>query len=86
MQDGMRTEILAQPAVERRECMRRREAFLEQQPHRIAFVAEGRLHADEHIAELLAEHEYRASIGLDACPVRVPIALRSRASQRSRRT
>ena len=31
--------------------MRRREALLEQQPHRVALVAEGGLHADEDVAE-----------------------------------
>ena len=44
--------------------MRRREALLEQQPHRIAFVAEGRLDADEDIAEALAQHEDRAAVAL----------------------
>ena len=32
-------------------------AALEQQPHRVAFVAERGLDADEHVAEALAEHE-----------------------------
>ena len=65
VQDGMGAEVLAQPAVERRERVRRRKALLEQEPHRIALVAEGRLHADEDVAEVLAEHEDRAAVRLD---------------------
>ena len=34
-----------------------REPALEQQPHRIAFIAEGRLDADEDVAELRAQDE-----------------------------
>ena len=57
MQHRVGAEILAQPAIEGREGMRRREALLEQQPHRVALVAEGGLDADEDVAELRAEHE-----------------------------
>ena len=48
--------------------MGRREAALEEQPHRVAFPAEGRLDAHEDVAELLAKHEDPAPVGLDACP------------------
>jgi hypothetical protein len=58
-----------QPHVELREGMGRREALLEQKAHRVALVAEGRLHADEDIAEMLAQHE-------DAAPVRLDLARR----------
>ena len=44
--------------------MRRREALLEQQPHRVALVAERRLHADEDVAEALAEHVQGAAVAL----------------------
>jgi hypothetical protein len=37
--------------------VRGREAALEEQAHRVALVAEARLHADEHIAELRADDE-----------------------------
>ncbi len=44
--------------------MRRGEAFLEQQPHRVALDAEGRLNSDENVAETLSEHEDRAAVAL----------------------
>ena len=50
-------EAVAQVAVEGREGVGRREAALEEQAHRVALEAEGRLHADEHAAEARAEHE-----------------------------
>ena len=50
-------EVFAQPAVERRESVRGCEALLEQQAHRVAFVAERRLHADEDVAEAFAIDE-----------------------------
>ena len=53
-------KILAQITIEGGESMGRREAALEQQPHRVAFVAEGRLQRDQHIAEALADNEQRA--------------------------
>ena len=55
--------------------MRRREALLEQQPHRVALVAEGRLDADEHVAEALAEHEETAAVGLLSAGRRAPLPL-----------
>jgi hypothetical protein len=75
MQDGMRLVGIAQVIVERRERMRRREALLEQQPHWVAFVAEGRLHADEHVSELGAEHEDRLAVALLAAGRRPPLRL-----------
>ena len=64
MQDRVGVEILAQVAVEGGEGVRRREGALEQQPHRVALVAQRRLHADQHVAEPLAEHEDRAAVAL----------------------
>ncbi len=55
--------------------MRRREAALEQQAHRVALVAEGRLDADEDIAEALAEHEQAGAVGLLAAGRRAPLRL-----------
>ena len=46
--------------------MGRRKALLEQQPHRVALIAEDGLQADEHIAELGTQHMHPAPIGLDA--------------------
>ena len=86
MQHRMGAEILAQPAVEGRERVRRREALLEQQPHRIAFVAEGGLDADEDVAEALAEHEDGCCRRSAGCPAPGPTGPRSRCRWRSRRT
>ena len=66
VQQHVGAEILAQPAVEGGEGVGRGEAFLEQQAHRVAFVAEDGLQADEDVAELLAEHEDAAPVGLRA--------------------
>ena len=73
MQDSVCAEILAQVAVERREGMCRGKALFEQQTHRVAFVAEGRLHADEDIAELRAEHEDRGAVALLAAGSGTPL-------------
>jgi hypothetical protein len=75
VQHRVRAEVLAQPAVERRERVRRREAALEQQPHRVALVAHARLHADHHVAEALAQHEDRAAVALLAARRRAPLRL-----------
>ena len=64
MQDGMRAEVFAQVPIERRKGVRRGEAGLEEQPHRVAFVAEAWLHADEDPTELRAEHKKCASVAL----------------------
>ena len=71
----MRAEVLAQVAVERRERVGRREALLEQQPHRVAFVAEGRLHAHQHVAEAAPEHEDRGPVAELATRRRAPLGL-----------
>ena len=55
--------------------MGRGEAALEQQPHRVALVAEGRLHPDEDVAELRAEHEQVGAVGLVAAGRRTPLGL-----------
>ncbi len=64
MQYRAGAEIVAEPAIERREGMRRRKALLEQQPHRIALITKGRLDTDENIAEALTEHEDWAAVAL----------------------
>ena len=51
MQHGVGGEILAHPAIEGAEGVGGGEALLEQQAHRVALVAERRLHADEDVAE-----------------------------------
>ena len=37
----------------------------EQQPHRVAFVAKGRLHANEHVAKGLAVHQQILAVGIE---------------------
>ena len=56
MQQRVRAEVLAQEPIKGGKGMRRGETLFEQQAHRIAFEAEGRLYADEDVAEALAEH------------------------------
>ena len=51
---GSGRAVLAEDAVE---------ALLEEHAHRIAFVPESGLQADEQIAELPAEHEQRGAVG-----------------------
>ena len=75
MQHGMRPEILAEVAVEGREGMRRSEAALEQEPHRVTLDAEGRLDSDEDVAEMRAEHEQAAAVALLASRRRTPLPL-----------
>ena len=75
VEDGIGREVLAQVAVEGRESMGRREALLEQQPHRVTFVAKGRLDADQNIAEALAQHMDRRAIGLLAAGGWTPLRL-----------
>jgi len=62
VQHRMGLEVLAQVAVEGRERVGGRQAFLEQQAHRVALVAERGLHRHQHVAELLAEHEDGAAV------------------------
>ncbi len=75
MQHRAGAEILAQPAIERREGMRRRKALLEQQPHRIAFISEGGLDADKDVPEALAQHEDRTAVALLLAGRRTPLRL-----------
>jgi hypothetical protein len=63
MQQRVGAEVLADPAIEGREGVRGREPALEEQAHRVALVAETRLHADEHVAELRAHDEQGAPVG-----------------------
>ena len=72
MQDGIRFQRVLEPEIECGEGMRRGEAFLEQKPHRVTFVAEGGLHADKDFAEMCAEHKYPASVRLDTPRCRAP--------------
>ena len=65
MQQDIGPPDLAQPEVEGREGMGRREALLEEKPHRVALVAEARLDADEDIAEFPTEDEDTAPVRTD---------------------
>ena len=56
VQHGVGLKVFAKVAVKRRERMRGGQALFKQQAHRVAFVAEGRLHAHQHVAELFAQH------------------------------
>mmetsp|Transcript_5652 Transcript_5652/g.13464 ORF Transcript_5652/g.13464 Transcript_5652/m.13464 type:complete len:248 (-) Transcript_5652:1582-2325(-) len=67
VEDGIGLKDLLKVGVVGGEAMVGRGALGEEQTHRIALVAEGRLHADEDITELLAEHQH-------VLPVRVQIA------------
>ncbi len=75
VENRVRAEVLADPTVECRERVGRREPLLEQQPHRVALVAERGLHTDEHVAEPLAEHEQPAAVALVATRRRAPLPL-----------
>ncbi len=75
MQHRVGAEILVDPAVEGGKGVRGGEAALEQQAHRIALVAEGGLYADEHVAELRAEHEDGLAVALLAARGGAPLAL-----------
>ena len=63
VQHGIGTEILTQPAIEGGEGVRRREVSLEEEPHRVPFPPERRLHTDEHVPEALPHHEELTTIG-----------------------
>ena len=67
-------EVVAQVPVEGGEGVGRGEALLEQEPHRVALVAEGRLDADEDIAEALAEDLDRGPVCLVATGSGPPLA------------
>ena len=75
MQRGMGPEILADIAVEGREGMGGGKIALEQQPHRITLIAEGRLHPDEDITEMRAENMDALAIALLATGSRSPLRL-----------
>ena len=75
MQHSMGAKILGKPAVEGGESVGRCEAALEQQAHRVAFIAEAGLHADEHIPKLHAKDEDVAAIGLNPARRRPPDGL-----------
>ena len=75
MQNGTGAEIFTQVTVEGGERMGGRQSFFEQQAHRVAFVTEGRLHADQYVAELLAQHKQRTSIAQLAPGCRSPLRL-----------
>ncbi len=70
-------KILAQPAVESAERMGRGEAALEQQAHRIAFVAERRLDADEDACRTARRGRGSCRRRSAACRAPGPIAPRS---------
>ena len=54
------------------------EAALEEQPHRVAFVAEARLQALEDVPERGAQDEDRAAVAEHLAGRRAPLALDSR--------
>jgi hypothetical protein len=47
----------------------------EQQPHRVALVPKGGLHADEHIAKLLAVDEHLLAVGVEVAGGLAPVLL-----------
>ncbi|MCU0620799.1 MAG: hypothetical protein MUC69_04770 [Gemmatimonadales bacterium] len=67
--------VLAQPAIERREGVRRREAALEEEAHRVALVAHRGLHRHQHVPEARPEHQQPAAIRLLPPRRRPPLRL-----------
>ena len=55
--------------------MCRGKAFLKKQPHRIALIPKGRLHADKDIAKVMTQDEHTASVRLDFTRGRAPNGL-----------
>ena len=64
MEDRIGGEIFAKVTIESAERMCRGECPFEQHPHGVAFIAKGRLDADEDFAELYAVDVDRAAIRL----------------------
>ena len=75
MQHGVGRKIVPEITVEGREGVRRREALLEEQPHRVALIAKGRLDADKDVAELPAQYMDRRAIALLTAGRRTPLRL-----------
>ena len=73
MQDGIGLPGFAQVAVEGREGVVRGKAALEEQPHRIALIAEGRLDRDEQLAELATKNEEATAIAQHPARRRPPL-------------
>lgn len=57
-------EDLLQERVESGEAVVGRCGAAEQQPHRVSLVAEGRLHSNEDLAELLAKYQQLVAVGV----------------------
>ena len=72
VQHRMGAEVFAQPAVKSRESVSGCKAFFEQQAHRVALIAEGRLDADKDIAKALAQHKDAAAVALLAAGCGAP--------------
>ena len=75
MQQHVGAEILAQVPVEGRKGVRRSEATIKQQAHRVAFVTHGGLNPDQHVSKPLAEHEQRRAVRLMPAGRRAPLRL-----------
>jgi len=75
VQHRVGAEVFTQPAVEGRERMGRCKALLEQQPHRVTLVAEGRLDAHENVAEAFTQHKEVAAVALLPAGGRAPLGL-----------
>ena len=78
VQYRVRLEVFLQVTVEGGERVRRGEALLEKQAHRVAFVSERRLDAHEDVAEAGTQDEQGAAVGLlssgGGAPVRLDLA------------
>ena len=64
MQQNIGLVSISQPEVKGGKSVGRGKAALEQQAHRIALVAERRLHTDKNIAEMLSQHKDVTPVGL----------------------
>ena len=68
VQHGVRLEDLLQEGVVGRKAVVGRGGAGEEQAHGVALVAKRRLHADEHVAKLLAVDEQLLAVGVEvAC-------------------
>jgi hypothetical protein len=75
VQHGVCLEHLLQVGVVGRKPVVRAGAAAEQQAHRVALVAEGGLHADEHVAKLLAVDEQVVAAAVELAGGLAPVLL-----------
>ena len=75
VEHGIRTPDLLQVGVIGSEAMMGTGAAGVQKPHGVALVAEGGLHADEHVAEVATEHQQVLAIAVEVARRLAPVLL-----------